>query len=42
MVKLVKVQWNHRKGSEWTCEPEDEMMDHYPELFEATDFRDEL
>ena len=25
LVKLVKVQWQHRKGSEWTWEPEDEM-----------------
>ena len=32
-VELVKVQWQHRKGSEWTWEPVDEMMEHYPELF---------
>ena len=32
-VELVKVQWHHRKGSEWTWEPVDEMMEHYPELF---------
>ncbi|KAJ9548848.1 hypothetical protein OSB04_021391 [Centaurea solstitialis] len=24
-VGIVKVQWDHRKGSEWTWEPEDEM-----------------
>ena len=27
-VELVKVQWQHRKGSEWTWEPEDEMREH--------------
>ena len=43
-VKLVKVQWQHRKGSEWTWEPEDEMREHCPELFSAatTDFEDEV
>ena len=29
-VELVKVQWQHRKGSKWTCEPEEEMREHYP------------
>ena len=24
-VKLVKVQWQHRKGSKWKWESEDEM-----------------
>ncbi|KAJ9558344.1 hypothetical protein OSB04_012958 [Centaurea solstitialis] len=32
-VGIVKVQWQHRKGSEWTWEPEAEMREHYPELF---------
>ncbi|KAJ9566564.1 hypothetical protein OSB04_002530 [Centaurea solstitialis] len=32
-VGIVKVQWEHRKGSEWTWEPEDEMRRDYPELF---------
>ena len=43
-VELVKVQWQHRKGSEWTWEPEDEMREHYPELFSAaaTVFEDEV
>jgi len=43
-VELVKVQWQHRKGSEWTWEPVDEMMEHYPELFQdqAADFEDEV
>ena len=43
-VELVKVQWQHRKGSEWTWEPVSEMMEHYPELFQdrAADFEDEV
>jgi hypothetical protein len=32
-IGLVKVQWQHRKGSEWTWEPEEEMRSNYPELF---------
>ncbi|KAJ9558260.1 hypothetical protein OSB04_012874 [Centaurea solstitialis] len=32
-IGLVKVQWEHRKGSEWTWEPEAEMKSNYPELF---------
>ena len=32
-VELVKVQWQHWKGSEWTWEPVEEMREHYPELF---------
>ncbi|KAJ9562471.1 hypothetical protein OSB04_007631 [Centaurea solstitialis] len=32
-IGIVKVQWQHRKGSEWTWEPEAEMREHYPELF---------
>ncbi|KAJ9555579.1 hypothetical protein OSB04_010193 [Centaurea solstitialis] len=32
-IEIVKVQWQHRKGSEWTWEPEAEMREHYPELF---------
>ena len=32
-IGTVKVQWQHRKGSEWTWEPEAEMRDKYPELF---------
>ncbi|KAJ9557295.1 hypothetical protein OSB04_011909 [Centaurea solstitialis] len=31
-IGLVKVQWEHRKGSEWTWEPEAEMRSNYPEL----------
>ena len=40
-IGTVKVQWQHRKGSEWTWEPEAEMREHYPELFEGIDFEDE-
>ncbi|CAH1412384.1 unnamed protein product [Lactuca virosa] len=35
-VGLVKVQWQPRKCSEWTWEPEEEMRQHYPEFL----FRD--
>ncbi|KAJ9561205.1 hypothetical protein OSB04_006365 [Centaurea solstitialis] len=31
-IGLVKVQWEHRKGSEWTWEPEAEMRSNYPAL----------
>ena len=43
-VELVKVKWQHRKVSEWTWEPEDEMREHYPELFQdsAADFEEEV
>ncbi|KAJ9562962.1 hypothetical protein OSB04_008122 [Centaurea solstitialis] len=34
-IGIVKVQWEHRKGSEWTWEPEDEMRRNHPELFQA-------
>lgn len=33
-IGILKVQWEHRRGSEWTWEPEDEMRRNYPELFE--------
>ena len=29
-IGTVKVQWQHRKGSEWTWEPEAEMREHDP------------
>ncbi|KAJ9552734.1 hypothetical protein OSB04_016779 [Centaurea solstitialis] len=32
-IGIVKVQWQHRKGSEWTWEPEAEMRERYPDLF---------
>ena len=34
-VPLVQVQWQHRKGSELTWEPEQEMREQHPELFTA-------
>jgi len=34
-VPLVHVQWQHRKGSELTWEPEREMREQHPELFSA-------
>ena len=42
VIGLVKVQWKHRKGSEWTWEPESEMRQYYPELFIDVDFEDEV
>ena len=39
----VTVQWQYRKGSEWAWESEDEIKEHYPELFpDATEFDDEV
>ncbi|KAJ9558513.1 hypothetical protein OSB04_013127 [Centaurea solstitialis] len=32
-IEIVKVQWQHRKGFEWTWEPEAEMRLNYPDLF---------
>ena len=42
VVNLVKVQWHHRRGSEWTWDLEDEMREHYPDLFSVPDFEDEV
>ena len=42
VVGLVRMQWQHRKGSEWTWELDDDMREHYPELFAAADFKDEV
>ena len=41
-IPLVKVQWEHRRGSERTWEPEAEMPEHYPTLFIPTDFEGEV
>ena len=38
-IPLVKVQWEHRRRSEWTWEPEAEMQEHYPALFIPADFK---
>ena len=42
VVGLVKVQWQHRKGSEWTLEYKEEMMENYPELYAVVDFKEEV
>ncbi|KAD6454079.1 hypothetical protein E3N88_08785 [Mikania micrantha] len=36
VIRQVKVQWKHRKGSETTWETEDEMKRLYPHLLETT------
>ena len=41
-IPLVKVQWEHRMGSEWTWEPEAEMRKNYTTLFIPADFEDEV
>ena len=41
-VPLVLVQWQHRKGSEMTWEPEREMCEQHPELFAERDFEGEV
>ena len=41
-IPLVKVQWQHRKGFEWTWEPKSEIQKHYPELFRVVHFEDEV
>ena len=41
-VDIVKVQWQHQRGSECTWEPEDKMRQHYHELFEVADFKYEV
>ena len=41
-VPLVLVQWQHRKGSEMTWEPESEMREQHPELFAERDFEGEV
>ena len=40
-IPLVKLQWQHQGGSEWTWELEVEMQEHYPELFTASGFENE-
>ena len=41
-MSLVKVHWQHRRGTEWTWEPEYEMREQYPELFPENDFEGEV
>ena len=33
VVKMVKVLWKHRRGSDATWETEEEMRKNYPQLF---------
>ena len=33
-IPLVKVRWSSQRGSEYTWEREDEMMEKYPHLFQ--------
>ena len=42
VVDSVKVQLQHRKGSKLTWEPEENMREHYPDLFAAMDFEDDV
>ena len=42
VVSLVKVQWQHRKGFEWTWEPELEIREHCHELFTKANFEDNV
>ncbi|GJT78456.1 hypothetical protein Tco_1045181, partial [Tanacetum coccineum] len=32
-ISLMKVHWNSKRGSEFTCEREDHMKSNYPQLF---------
>ena len=41
-IPLVKVQWEHPKGSEWTWEPEAKMHEQYSTLFIPADFEGEV
>ena len=41
-VPLVQVQWQNRRGSELTWEPELEMREKHPELFAERDFEGEV
>ena len=42
VVSLVKVKWQHRRGSARTWEPESGMRENYPHLLTADDFEDEV
>ena len=41
-IHLVKVPWQHWKGSEWTLESKAEIWENYLELFIVADFEDEV
>ncbi|KAJ9561099.1 hypothetical protein OSB04_006259 [Centaurea solstitialis] len=38
-IGIVKVQWEHRKGSEWAWKPEDEMRRNYQSCSKLRQFR---
>ena len=38
VASLVMVQWQHRKVSKWTWEPEEDIREHYADLFAIEDF----
>ena len=40
VIPLVNVQWQHKKGSKWTQEPEAEINEHCQDLFVSEDFED--
>ena len=40
--QCVKVQRQHRRGSKWTCESEDETRKPYPAIFASADFEDDV
>ncbi|XP_023730176.1 uncharacterized protein LOC111877905 [Lactuca sativa] len=42
VMNLVKVQWQQHKGSKLTWEPNDEMKEHYRDLFAIADFDNEV
>ncbi|KAL7604013.1 hypothetical protein Lser_V15G17198 [Lactuca serriola] len=42
VMNLLKGQWQHHKGSKLTWEPNDEMREHYRDLFTVVDFDDEV
>ena len=42
LVNLVKVQRKKQKGSAWTWEPDDEMREHYLDLFTTVEFEGEV
>ena len=36
-ILIVKVQWNSKRGPEYTCEHEDFVKENYPQLFPYDD-----
>ena len=42
VLPLVKVEWQHQKGFEWTWELVSEVREHYAKLLTSADFEDEV